>query len=131
MEVSKKYTAYFRSVPVTLLIALLLVSPCKVRNLIQAEIGVAITAATNKSKSALSKSICVIAEEIAATSPVHDTEVQLHAVLPAPLFFWWNTTEIKKQVFLINASQTQRNKSVPLYILYQNFRGHLPNSSLA
>ena len=131
MEVSKKHTALFHSVSVTLLIALLLLSPCKVRNLIQAEIGVTTTAASNKSKSTLSKTACVTAKEIATISSANTAEVQLHAVLPTPISFCWNAAEIKNQPCLINASQTRRNKSVPLYILYQNFRDHLPNPTLA
>ena len=124
MRVNHQQIGFFRNASMALCLALLLLSPCKLRNLIQDQIGVETTEATNKSKATLSPASCVAFEEVTATTLKNDSAFQKLAVLPTSVTAVFYSTEINTEVGPLLTSQILRNVPVPLYILYQNFKDH-------
>ena len=124
MRVNHQHTGFFHSASIALCLVLLLLSPCKLRNFIQDQIGVETTEATNKSKATLSPASCVAFEEVTATTLKNDSAFQKLAVLPTSVSAGFYSTEIKTEASPLLTSQILRNVPVPLYILYQNFKDH-------
>ncbi|OMP30037.1 hypothetical protein [Mangrovimonas sp. DI 80] len=114
--------------PVLGLMLLLLLSPCKVRNYIQSELGITTTEASNKSKSTLGKSTCSDFE-IAKMLPQYSKEkVAKDRLANAGMAsfspkLWASETDNK--VFVSSETKAPLGTSVPLYILYRNFKNYL------
>lgn len=111
--------------PVLGLVLLLLLSPCKVRNFIQAELGIPQTEVANKNQTTFSNSNC---NDLEITSTTLVKEKPHYQYLPATIEYVglaFNVTDITNNYF---QPQTVRNHSasaIPLYILYQNFKDYL------
>lgn len=101
---------------------LLLLSPCKVRNHIQVELGVPQTKVSNKSQSTISNLNCLVTEVSEAvqtsTKPIPQ---EPNFLIPDafPLEF---TRDILNQSFHFTTSRSHSVSVLPLFILYQNFR---------
>jgi len=104
------------------LATLLLLSPCKVRNFIQAEVGVPQTTVLNKSQTSISTTSCVsfdVAEsKHSSSTPVTKT---------VDIFFNEKTYAFHfpiqpKVTNAIRISTSKPIPSTPLYILYQNIQ---------
>ncbi|WP_299252036.1 hypothetical protein [uncultured Lacinutrix sp.] len=104
------------------LLLLLLLSPCKVRNFIQAELGIPQTKVLNKSQSTISQSNCQIFEisETAKTVSKPDFKQPDFSVSEASTLDF--TIYLLKHSFNLNTSRSQQVSNVPLYILYQNLK---------
>lgn len=123
----KKWNIQFNNATISIiaLTLLLFISPCKVRNFIQAEIGVLQTEVANKSQTTLNKTNCVELE-LAITSVKSNNDFLKYTSLPIagielPFRHFTSITNY-------NSTYTNRNHSgsnVPLYILYQNFKNYL------
>ncbi|CAZ97465.1 Hypothetical membrane protein [Zobellia galactanivorans] len=101
---------------------LLLLSPCKVRNFIQAELDFPQTNVLNKSRTTISATSCVAFDiaEINHSSSTSDTKAQ-DFLYNNELFAFHFPTRLKVyNTFRIRASK--RVPSIPLYILYQNIQ---------
>ncbi len=101
------------------LILLLLLSPCKVRNFIQAELGIPQTEVTNKSQSTLSQASCEIFETQTAHQTASESPIQLPDGNAEEWTFQFVGNSKKKEV-LPNPISAQRAPNIPFYILYQN-----------
>ena len=102
------------------LVLLLLLSPCKVRNFIQAELGVTQTKVLNKSQSTISLSNCqtlAFSENIKTDFKQDSKRFDLNA-LESNNF----TVEVDLSKFLLISLRTRipSTSNIPLYILYQN-----------
>ncbi|MGE5942935.1 MAG: hypothetical protein ACM31G_01220 [Flavobacteriales bacterium] len=104
------------------LAVLLLLSPCKVRNYIQAELGLPQTQVLNKSQSTISQSNCQTFEVSDAVQTItKPTLQQSHVIIPETYRLVFTPDLFKQSIHPI----TSRNHSVsfvPLYILYQNLK---------
>lgn len=103
------------------LVLLLLLSPCKVRNFIQAELGIPQTRVLNKSQSTISESNCQtfeFSETIQTTKP----NFQQSDFLISEASHFYFDSYLFKNSFNLNTSRTQQVSDVPLYILYQNLK---------
>ncbi len=124
MKVHHSHNYLLHNTAVAVCAVLLVLSPCKLRNFIQDQIGVETTEATNKSKATLSPASCVAFEAVTATTVKNEATFQTLAVLPNSVSAGFYSTEIKTKVGPLLTSQILRNEPVPLYILYQNFKDH-------
>lgn len=104
------------------LLLLLLLSPCKVRNFIQAELGVSQTKVLNKGQATISQSNCLTFDVSDTIQTISKPTIQqtYFAVLEAYSF----GVAIKpvKHSFASKPSRGQLPLDVPLYILYQNIQ---------
>ena len=104
------------------MVLLLLLSPCKVRNFIQVEIGLPQTEVLNKSQSIDSQSSC---QTIEVTKAVHSHSKSTHQ---QPDFLITETSNVEfrtnlfSQLFTNFTSENQLVPDIPLYILYQNLQ---------
>lgn len=104
------------------LVLLLLLSPCKVRNFIQAELEIPLTTVLNKSQSTISQSNCQtleFSEAIPSISKISFQQSDFQKIEASSFDF---TSYVLKHAFLFNTSKSQHAKDVPLYILYQNLK---------
>lgn len=107
------------------LAALLLLSPCKVRNFIQAELGVDSTQVTNKSKSLASQSSCQFQDIAQAKVASNQLDVQQfsnagHINFSIDFEVVLLTSSIQNEYIRPNLAS-----SVPLYILFNHFKVYL------
>ncbi len=104
------------------LVVLLLLSPCKVRHFIQAEIGVAQSETLNKSQSTISTFGCETLEvadtlQKSSAKKYNFSKGQLSEAYKHGVF------EQPEQVSpLLNSQEILRVSTVPLYILYRNLK---------
>lgn len=108
--------------PILGLAVLLLLSPCKVRNFIQEELGVPQTEVSNKSQSTISQTNCTLfqtSETIQNVSKLTFKQVGFH-VSEYPTFK--GVINEVKHAFIADTLKKQRVSNVPLYILYQNLK---------
>lgn len=104
------------------LVLLLLLSPCKVRNFVQAELDVPQTEALNKSQTTISATNCVAFDvsEIDHSSS-RSLKKALDNFVDGQLF----TFQLPIQFKTNNTLQVRKSRlfpSIPLYILYQNIQ---------
>ncbi len=105
---------------------LLLLSPCKVRNYIQSELGIPQTEVTNKSQLTISASDCNNIE--VSDAAITFSKPSTHHI--SVLLFNDSTFAVKivgtltKSINHFNANSLSVT-SIPLYILYQNFKAFL------
>lgn len=104
------------------LVLLLLLSPCKVRNFIQAELGLPQTNVLNKNQTTISSMSCV-AFDVAETNHSSSTsdKKELENFANDEFFAFYSTTQSKIKNTL-RISKSKLIPSLPLYILYQNFQ---------
>lgn len=105
------------------LVLLLLLSPCKVRNSIQAELGIPQTNALNKSQSVISQSNCQTFEFSQVVQTISKSTVE-QAYIPIILegCSFGLILKKNKHSFLLNKSRSTQATDVPYYILYQNLK---------
>lgn len=111
--------------PILGLVLLILLSPCKVRNFIQFELGVPQTEVSNKSKTTYNNSDC---DHLDTT--VIALAKEKNATQPLPYSNFVSTFNSKRLEFSSNHSKVDFNSiesaiQVPLYILYLNFKDYL------
>lgn len=104
---------------------LLLLSPCKVKNYIQSELGVPQTSSLNKSQTAISDSDCQL---IDISESANITE---NLTVSPPFFLSQGTFHVNHTFNLLSKSTEFRIPEngpislVPLYILFQNLKVYL------
>lgn len=111
--------------PVLGLVLLILLSPCKVRNFIQFELGVPQTEVSNKSKTTYNNSDC---DHFDATVIVLAKEKNTTQPLPYSNFistFNLNRSGFASNHLKVGHKAVESAIQVPLYILYQNFKDYL------
>ncbi|TNE80619.1 MAG: hypothetical protein EP332_07030 [Bacteroidetes bacterium] len=122
MTISRAVNRLFTSWSVFGLAILLLLSPCKVRNFIEAELGIAQSKVINKSQTVLSESNCAIFElsETALASSQPES--------PQPLFVFgaslhFASTCLAKPLPPVPANtRIQSGHKVPIYIRFQSLK---------
>ena len=102
------------------LVVLLLLSPCKIRNFIQAETGVPLTRVLNKSQSTISQSDCQTYETSYSIQLNTQPTVTLSNFVIPKVFSFKPRIRLVREYYIINPSESQLISDVPLYILYQN-----------
>ena len=107
------------------LVLLLLLSPCKVRNFIQAELGIPQTKVLNKSLSGISQSNCQSFEISKTVQPISETAFQQPAFLIPETSRFDFTIYLFKHSFNLSTSQSKQVTDVPFYILYQSLKVYL------
>ena len=106
------------------IVLLLLISPCKVRNFVQAEIDVPQTEVSNKSKSSLSKSNCQSLEITKAVQTISKPTFEQPDHLLSSFIDFDYAIDLLNESFKLNASAERLNADIPLYILYKNLKLH-------
>ena len=104
------------------LVLLLLLSPCKVRNFIQAELEIPQTTVLNKSQTTISQTNCQtleVSENIQSVSKPSFNQPAFLIPEASPFHF---TTYLFKHSFNLKASRNHEVSNVPLYILYRNLK---------
>jgi len=104
------------------LVVLLLVSPCKVRNFLQVEIGIPKTEVSNKSQTTVSQSNC---QDVNLPQIVQSTSKPTLKLLNLSTLDFYNfifSDSSLKHIFKAYTTKTQQESEVPLYILYQNLK---------
>jgi hypothetical protein len=103
------------------LVILLLLSPCKVRNAVEAELGVPQTNVLNKSQATLSQAACQTVEISETIQAISKTTVRL------PFFPMLRTDKIEDAICFPKHAATKKPSGaqqpvsdIPLYILHQN-----------
>lgn len=113
--------------PIVGLIFLLLFSPCKVRNFIQAELNVPLTEVSNKSQTTTSNLSCY------SSKVVDESLIQVSSSVKVLQLFFVRTFNFSVQFIENIPNETVSNykkkrfltSSVPLYILFKNFKVYL------
>ncbi|OYX28201.1 MAG: hypothetical protein B7Z06_02250 [Flavobacteriales bacterium 32-35-8] len=108
--------------PILGLAVLLLLSPCKVRNYIQAELGLPQTQVSNKSQSIISQSNCQTFEVSDAVQTIAKPTLQQSYFLISDTYRLVFTPDLFKQSIHPITSRNHKVSLVPLYILYQNLK---------
>jgi len=108
---------------VVTLSVLLMVSPCKLRNYIQLELGIPQTSVGNKSKSNASTTTCHAIQQDFVETTISTTDI-------GPSFIAANSTVrsglIHTNTILgFSGDLWQVARVIPFYILYQNFKIYL------
>ncbi|TXE17554.1 hypothetical protein ES731_11935 [Psychroflexus gondwanensis] len=112
--------------PIIGLAFLLLLSPCKVRNFIQAELGVPQTEVANRSQTSLSSSNCSISEVVTTPISKIDSSTQEAPVFAAKHFdLDIHRIAVSKAAGHFHKERNLSVSSIPLYILYKNFKAFL------
>jgi len=110
--------------PLLGLVLLLLLSPCKVRNFIQVELGITQTEVSNKSQSTIGYSDCNDFEITDNSIKKSTSSANTIAILRD-----FNTafvvSDISKSYIQPDQVGTNSVSKIPLYILYQNFKNYL------
>lgn len=104
------------------LVLLILFSPCKVRNYIQAELGIPQTKVTNKSQSTISQSNCQTFEVAATIQKTSKPTLRQSGFLTAETYRLETTVKSLHQSYSPCSSESNSTSVVPLYILYQNLK---------
>jgi len=104
------------------LVLLLLLSPCKFRNFIQAELGLPQTKVLNKSQSAISQSNCQTLELSETVQTISKPTLNQSDLLISEASRFDFIIYLIKHSFNLNTSRSRQATDVPLYILYQNLK---------
>ncbi len=122
MKKSKRNNLYLSIIG---LVILLLLSPCKVRNFIQAELGISQTEVLNKSQTTISQSNCKTfeASKVVKNSSKKVFNQNEHQILTNTNYhFDFKTPSSFKHSFNLNSLRIGKKQNIPLYILYQHFK---------
>lgn len=112
--------------PIIGLAFLLLLSPCKIRNFIQAELGVPQTEVANRSQTTLSSSNCSTSEIITTVLSKTEFSTQEAPVFLAKHFHLdIHRIAVSKAAGHFHKERNLSVSSIPLYILYKNFKAFL------
>ncbi|MGX1023542.1 hypothetical protein ACSSV5_000694 [Psychroflexus sp. MBR-150] len=101
---------------------LLLLSPCKVRNFIQAELGISQTKVLNKSQSTISQSNCQTFQATETIQTISKPTFQQPGFLVSEIYPCEFTINLLRHSFIYGPSRNHSVSDVPLYILYQNLK---------
>jgi len=109
-------------IPILGLAVLLLLSPCKVRNFIQEELGVPQTEVSNKSQSTISQINCTLFQTSETIQNVSKLTFK-HVGFQISEYPTLNgAINVVKHVFTAKTLRKHRVSTIPLYILYQNLK---------
>jgi hypothetical protein len=118
----KKFNNFTSVFSVVALGLLLLVSPCKVRNFIQAELGVEQTQVSNKSQSFVPQFNCQHLEHAEANALISKTGLEFTSYAGS-LNFNVNLDTISHRSLVVKHDTSSKvASSVPLYILYNHLK---------
>lgn len=106
------------------LAVLLIVSPCKVRNAIQAELGIPTTSVSNKSLSAQGNS-CLNMDVASSATKITKSIVKQAPTLLGGSLPIANILNFSKLKSYTSDNKDAYTSSVPRYILYRNLKLHL------
>lgn len=121
-----KYNQIWRLGFAVLLVALLTLSPCSVRNSIEQSLGLEKTSAINKSKSAEVKTgDCLVDNIHKNIIPAYTNPLTFTAALPENPDYnhFYNTTDDTSN--FSSFAYLNIGIKIPLYILFNNFKFHL------
>ena len=104
------------------LVLLLLLSPCKVRNFIQAELGIPQTKVLNKSQSTISQANCQNFELSKNVQTISGKNLQYPDLPSSKASSFEIAINLIKDSFNLGTLRNQLISNVPLYILYQNIQ---------
>ncbi|WP_338731712.1 hypothetical protein [Mangrovimonas cancribranchiae] len=108
------------------LAVLLILSPCKVRNFIQQELGTQQTEVSNKNKTTISLSNCLDTEITNHDSTLGNTSFsQQLAAIKTDVSTSFIATNFSYNHTPSYAARKHASATIPLYILYQNFKNYL------
>ena len=122
MKVKNKKSIY-NILPIFGLVFILLLSPCKVRNFIQVKLGVPQTEVSNKNKSTIKSSNCSNLEITTNYKASKKDKSQQALLIPTCSDIIFSTIEVQLSTHLNESSK--KTTTVPLYILYKNFKDYL------
>ncbi|TXJ91024.1 hypothetical protein [Flagellimonas pelagia] len=108
-----------------LLIGLLLLAPCKVRNTIESSLGLTTTKVTNKIKATTASKTCCASFVTVSTSKAKEVNAQPLPFLPVTTTALAALGSTRNQLVLDSNNKVALSPSVPLYILYHQFKGYL------
>ena len=104
------------------LVLLLLLSPCKVRNFVQSELGIPQTIVLNKSQTTIAQSSCQTFELVETVELVSEPTVQKANLLSLETSRFDVSSYVEKHSFNLTSARGQQVSDVPLYILYQHLK---------
>ena len=108
------------------MVFLLLLAPCKVRNYIQAELGLQTTEVSNKSQANLSNSNCQALEDTKVTISASKSYDQvLFVSVSNSITFPFRIIDFNTKSTIFYTKEINTTSFVPLYILFKNFKAHL------
>ena len=108
-----------------LLIGLLLLAPCKVRNTIESSLGLTTTKVTNKIKATAASKTCCASFVLASSAKAKEVNTQPLPYLPVSTTALADLGSTGAQQQLHSNKEVALPPSVPLYILYHQFKGYL------
>jgi len=113
----------FSVLPLIALGLLILLSPCKVRNYIQWELGVSQTQTLNKSQSVFSSLSCAGFEISTSEKSIYNKDLKVSKTLHKKvLTFELPDPNYYKESKVTLPLDIQQISEIPLYILYKNLR---------
>lgn len=104
------------------LVLLILLSPCKVRNYLQSELGIPQTKVTNKSQSLIPQSDCQTFEILEAVQTTSKPTFQQSDFLISEAYRLEVNFESLHRPSYPSSSRNNSTSIVPLYILFQNLK---------
>ena len=108
------------------LVFLLLLAPCKVRNYIQAELGLPTTEVSNKSQANFNNSNCKTLEDTKVTISFSKSSNQILSLLVInTISFPFKVIDYNRKSTTYYTKETTAISFVPLYILFKNFKAYL------
>ena len=110
--------------PLLGLVLLLLLSPCKVRNFIQVELGLTQTEVSNKSQATVSYLDCNDFEITNTSFQKSTSSVDFTAII-LDVNTAFVVSDISKSYLQPDQKGNYSVSKIPLYILYQNFKDYL------
>jgi hypothetical protein len=110
--------------PLLGLVLLLLLSPCKVRNFIQFELGLTQTEVSNKSQATVSYLDCNDFEITNTSFQKSTSSVDFTAII-VDVNTAFVVSDISKSYLQPDQKGNYSVSKIPLYILYQNFKDYL------
>ncbi|ALJ04616.1 hypothetical protein APS56_05450 [Pseudalgibacter alginicilyticus] len=114
-----------RTLPLLGLALLLLLSPCKVRNFIEAELNVPLTEVSNKSQTTFSNLDCSELELAANNLAQEKTSSEYSYTAVLDFYSPFVTSNFSNNYTQPHNSRNHSGSTIPLYILYQNFKDYL------
>ncbi|WP_228235680.1 hypothetical protein [Allomuricauda sp. M10] len=108
-----------------LLIGLLLLAPCKVRNTIESSLGLTTTKVTNKIKATVASKTCCASFVTISSAKAKEVNAQPLPYLPVSTTVLADLGSTSAQQQLHSNKELGLPPSVPLYILYHQFKGYL------
>ena len=125
MSVKRNIKSSYSILPIFGFILVLILSPCKVRNFIQATLDIPETEVTNKNQTTIGNSNCSTFQVLVNNSnqKKQNTQQLPEITSNADVTFSVNsfyTNNLQSYKVRINSIS-----SIPLYILYQNFKDYL------